>query len=244
MHLKFRVGGTALILAASSLAACGNGAATEEAETPDEVAVEFHVSVREPVKTLGAEPRAVRLVLRLGGVEEFRLQMRPSMPKAKIGDARLAYLNGLFYVSLDSLGLEPTEQAQVFDFRVSEQYAAGRELFLSEITAGDKRILLIDGVPVDYCLARIPQGDEFRGNLAAGGKGRGQPLGERDRWIAAQVGPELRRRGMVFVGLDVIGDYLTEVNVTSPTCIRELDAQFGLNIAGTLFDRIEAGLAR
>jgi glutathione synthase len=125
--------------------------------------------------------------------------------------------------------------------------AGGRELamaqrYLPEITEGDKRILLIDGVPVDYCLARIPQGDEFRGNLAAGGKGRGQPLSERDRWIAAQVGPELKRRGMVFVGLDVIGDYLTEVNVTSPTCIREIDAQFGLNIAGMLFDAIEQKL--
>ena len=86
---------------------------------------------------------------------------------------------------------------------------------------------------MDYCLARIPQGDEFRGNLAAGGRGEGRPLSERDRWIAAQVGPEMKRRGMLFVGLDVIGDYLTEVNVTSPTCIRELDAQFGLNIAGT-----------
>ena len=91
-----------------------------------------------------------------------------------------------------------------------------------------------------YCLARIPQGDEFRGNLAAGGRGEGRPLSERDRWIAAQVGPEMKRRGMLFVGLDVIGDYLTEVNVTSPTCIRELDAQFGLNIAGLLFDAIEA----
>ncbi len=124
----------------------------------------------------------------------------------------------------------------------------GRELamaqrYLPEISEGDKRILLIDGEPVDYCLARIPQGDEFRGNLAAGGKGRAQPLGERDRWIAAQVGPELRRRGMVFVGLDVIGDYLTEVNVTSPTCIREIDAQFGTNIAGLLFDRIEQKLS-
>ena len=116
--------------------------------------------------------------------------------------------------------------------------------FIPDITAGDKRILLVDGEPVDYCLARIPQGDEFRGNLAAGGRGEGRPLSERDRWIAAQVGPEMKRRGMRFVGLDVIGDYLTEVNVTSPTCIRELDAQFGLNIAGTLFDRIDAGLAR
>jgi hypothetical protein len=100
---------------------------------PNEVAVEFHVSVREPVKALGTEPKPVRLVLRLEGVEEFRLQMRPSMPKAKIADARLAYLNGLFYVSLDSLGLEPNEAAQVFDFRVSEQYAAGRELFVEEV---------------------------------------------------------------------------------------------------------------
>lgn len=122
---------------------------------------------------------------------------------------------------------------------------AGRHLamaqrYLPEIVDGDKRILLVDGVPVDYCLARIPQGDEFRGNLAAGGRGEGRPLSERDRWIAAQVGPEMKRRGMRFVGLDVIGDYLTEVNVTSPTCIRELDAQFGLNIAGLLFDAIEA----
>ncbi len=112
--------------------------------------------------------------------------------------------------------------------------------YLPEIAQGDKRILLIEGEPVPYCLARIPQGTEFRGNLAAGGRGEGRPLTDRDRWIAARVGPELRRRGMIFVGLDVIGDYLTEVNVTSPTCIRELDLEFGLNIAGTLFDAIEA----
>jgi glutathione synthase len=115
--------------------------------------------------------------------------------------------------------------------------------FIPEIAVGDKRILLVDGEPVDYCLARIPQGDEFRGNLAAGGRGEGRALSERDRWIAAQVGPEMKRRGMLFVGLDVIGDYLTEVNVTSPTCIRELDAQYGLNIAGSLFDVIEARMA-
>ena len=112
--------------------------------------------------------------------------------------------------------------------------------YLPEIVEGDKRILLVDGEPVPYCLARIPQGGEFRGNLAAGGRGEGRPLSDRDRWIAAQVGPELKRRGMLFVGLDVIGDWLTEVNVTSPTCIRELDKQFGLNIAGLLFDAIEA----
>ncbi len=112
--------------------------------------------------------------------------------------------------------------------------------YLPEIVDGDKRILLVDGEPVPYCLARIPQGGEFRGNLAVGGRGEGRPLSDRDRWIATQVGPELKRRGMIFVGLDVIGDWLTEVNVTSPTCIRELDKQFGLNIAGLLFDSIEA----
>ncbi|NII54250.1 glutathione synthase [Luteibacter sp. SG786] len=112
--------------------------------------------------------------------------------------------------------------------------------FIPEISAGDKRILLIDGEPVPYALARIPQGDEFRGNLAAGGHGEGIPLSDRDRWIASQVGPELVRRGLRFVGLDVIGDYLTEINVTSPTGVRELDARFGINIAGLLFDAIEA----
>jgi glutathione synthase len=121
------------------------------------------------------------------------------------------------------------------------RHLAMAQRYLPEISGGDKRILLIDGVPVDYCLARIPQGDEFRGNLAAGGRGEGRPLTDRDRWIAAQVGPEMVKRGMRFVGLDVIGDWLTEVNVTSPTCIRELDAEFGLNIAGLLFDAIERG---
>lgn len=122
--------------------------------------------------------------------------------------------------------------------------AGGRSLamaqrYLPEIAGGDKRILLVDGEPVDYCLARIPQGDEFRGNLAAGGRGEARPLTDRDRWIARQVGPEMKRRGMLFVGLDVIGDWLTEVNVTSPTCIREIDKAYGLNIAGMLFDAIE-----
>ena len=129
-----------------------------------------------------------------------------------------------------------------------DAHGAGRQLtiaqkYIPEITAGDKRILVVDGEPVPYALARIPQGNEFRGNLAAGGRGEGVPLSERDRWIVAQVAPELRRRGLLFVGLDVIGDYLTEINVTSPTCVRELDHQFGLNIAGQLFDVIEQRVA-
>ena len=103
--------------------------------------------------------------------------------------------------------------------------------YLPAIADGDKRILLIDGVPVSHCLARIPMSGENRGNLAAGGRGEVRPLTDSDRWIAAQVGPELRRRGLYFVGLDVIGDKLTEINVTSPTCLREIEAATGEPIA-------------
>ena len=116
--------------------------------------------------------------------------------------------------------------------------------YLPEIRDGDKRILLIDGEPVDYCLARIPASGETRGNLAAGGTGRAQPLSERDRWIAAQVAPTLREKGLMFVGLDIIGDYLTEINVTSPTCIREIDRAYNTGIADRLMDVIEARLQR
>ena len=111
--------------------------------------------------------------------------------------------------------------------------------YLPEIADGDKRILMIDGEPIDYCLARIPSQGETRGNLAAGGAGRAQPLSERDRWIANQVGPELRKKGLLFVGLDVIGDYLTEINVTSPTCVREIDNAYDTDIAGKLMACIE-----
>ena len=122
--------------------------------------------------------------------------------------------------------------------------AHGRRLtmaqrYIPEVTAGDKRILLIAGEPVPYALARIPQAGETRANLAAGGRGEGVPLSDRDRWICAQVAPTLREMGLLFVGLDVIGDWLTEINVTSPTCARELDAQFGLDIGGDLMTAIE-----
>ncbi len=114
--------------------------------------------------------------------------------------------------------------------------------YIPEITDGDKRILLIDGQPVPYALARIPAPGENRGNIAAGASAQGCPLSERDRAIAALVGPELRRRGVLFAGIDVIGDYLTEVNITSPTCIRELDALYGLDIANDLIATIEEKL--
>jgi glutathione synthase len=114
--------------------------------------------------------------------------------------------------------------------------------YLPQIADGDKRILLINGEPVDYCLARIPSQGETRGNLAAGGTGRPQPLSDRDRWIANQVGPVVREKGLLFVGLDVIGDYLTEINVTSPTCIREIDRHFNTDIAGLLINCIASKL--
>lgn len=117
--------------------------------------------------------------------------------------------------------------------------SAMAQKFIPEISNGDKRILMVDGEPIPYCLARIPAKGETRGNLAAGGHGEARPLSERDQWIAKQVGPKLKEKGLMFVGLDVIGDFLTEINVTSPTCIKEIDAAYNTNIAGTLLNAIE-----
>jgi glutathione synthase len=115
--------------------------------------------------------------------------------------------------------------------------------YIPEIVNGDKRILLIDGVPIDYALARIPAPGESRGNLVVGARGEGRPLTERDRWLCGEVGPTLSAKGVLFAGLDVIGDYLTEINVTSPTGIRELDRQFNIDIAAKLMDAIDRKLA-
>ena len=120
--------------------------------------------------------------------------------------------------------------------------SAMAQRYIPEITAGDKRILMIEGEPYPHALARIPAAGESRGNLAVGGTGVGVDLSERDRWICGQVGPALREYGIIFAGLDVIGDYLTEINVTSPTCIRELDSQYNTDIAGQLMDAIAARL--
>ncbi len=124
------------------------------------------------------------------------------------------------------------------------QRFAMAQVYIPEIAQGDKRILLVDGEPVPYALARIPSADDNRGNLVMGAVGEGRELSQRDRWICSRVGPVLRDRGVLFAGLDVIGDFLTEINVTSPTGIRELDRQFRLNIAGTLFDAIDRRLKR
>lgn len=115
--------------------------------------------------------------------------------------------------------------------------------YIDEIVDGDKRILLIDGEPIPYVLARMPPPGDFRGNLAVGGTGVAREISDRDRWICEQVAPTLKEKDLIFVGLDVIGDYLTEVNVTSPTGIRELDKQFNLNISAKLMDAIEKRLA-
>ncbi|MGL4746873.1 MAG: glutathione synthase [Shewanella sp.] len=123
------------------------------------------------------------------------------------------------------------------------QYAMA-QAFIPEITKGDKRILVVDGEPVPYALARIPKKGETRGNLAAGGSGVAQPLSDSDWKIARAIGPELKKRGLIFVGLDVIGDKLTEINVTSPTCIREIQAAFDVDITGMLFDAIEVRLGQ
>jgi glutathione synthase len=109
--------------------------------------------------------------------------------------------------------------------------------------SGDARVLLIEGEPVPYALARMPSAEDHRGNLAAGARGIGRPLDERDRWLAGQIGPALAQQGMLFVGLDVIGGFVTEINVTSPTGIRELDKQFGIHIGALLMDAVERRLA-
>jgi glutathione synthase len=116
--------------------------------------------------------------------------------------------------------------------------------YLSEIVQGDKRVLVIGGEPVPYALARIPQGSEIRGNLAAGGKGVAQPLSARDREIAEHIGPVLAARGLLLVGLDVIGDSLTEINVTSPTCFQEIAQQTGFDVARMFVDALEAASRR
>ncbi len=118
------------------------------------------------------------------------------------------------------------------------RYAIVQRYLPEIVTTGDSRVIRIDGEPVPYALARIPTAADNRGNLAAGARGVGRPLNDRDRWLAGQIGPVLRERGMLFVGLDVIGGFVTEINVTSPTGVRELDRQFGLDIAGSLMDAI------
>lgn len=159
------------------------------------------------------------------------------------GDAILKPLDGMGGASIFRVSQNDPNRSVILETMLTGHGATDAEQimaqqFIPDISAGDKRILVVDGEPVPYALARIPAAGETRGNLAAGGRGEGRELSERDRWICAQVRPFLQANGLLFVGLDVIGDYLTEINVTSPTCIRELDAQYDLNIGGQLIDAI------
>lgn len=162
----------------------------------------------------------------------------------EFGDIILKPLGGMGGASVFRLRADdPNLNVVIETMTENEQCFVMAQKFIPEISEGDKRILMINGEPVPYALARIPAEGETRGNLAAGGRGVGVPLSPRDRWICEQVGPVLREKGLLFVGLDVIGDYLTEINVTSPTCIRELDALYGLNIAGQFLDVVEKQVA-
>lgn len=120
----------------------------------------------------------------------------------------------------------------------NEKYPIMAQRYIPEIVKGDKRILMIDGIPYPFALTRIPASDDFRGNLAARGTGLGCELSANDRWLCDQVGPTLREKGLFFVGLDVIGNYLTEINVTSPTCVREIENAFQVNICAEIIDKL------
>ena len=163
---------------------------------------------------------------------------------AEHGDIILKPLDAMGGASIFRVRADDPNVGVIFETLTEHghRYAMAQR-YIAEISAGDKRILLVDGEPVPYALARVPAKGETRGNLAVGGTGVGVELSERDRWICEQVAPRLKAMGLMFVGLDVIGDYLTEVNVTSPTCIRELDALYGLDIAGQLMDAIECALS-
>ena len=160
-----------------------------------------------------------------------------------VGDAVLKPLDGMGGASIFRIQEGDTNRNVIIETltQLGHQKIMAQR-YLPEISQGDTRILLINGEPVPFGLARIPSAGETRGNLAAGGSGVARPLTDRDRWICDQVGPVLRDRGLVFVGIDVIGDYLTEINVTCPTCIRELDASEGLDIAGDYLDHLASSL--
>jgi glutathione synthase len=159
---------------------------------------------------------------------------------AEHGDIILKPLDGMGGTSIFRLhGNDPNIGVVIETLTHYGRRTIMAQRYIPEISRGDKRVLLIDGQPVPYCLARIPKQGETRGNLAAGGRGIAQPLSDRDREIALHAGPILAAEGLLLVGLDVIGDYLTEVNVTSPTCFQEITEQSGFNVAGMLLDAIE-----
>jgi glutathione synthase len=170
-----------------------------------------------------------------GEVKRFHAEHRDIILKPLDGMGGM----GIFRVGPDGLNLGSITETLNHDGAVTLMV----QKFVPEITQGDKRVLVIGGEPVPFSLARIPQGSEIRGNLAAGGKGVAQPLTDRDWEIARALGPVLAKRGLLLVGLDVIGDYLTEVNVTSPTCFQEITQQAGFDVPKMFIDALERVLA-
>ena len=162
---------------------------------------------------------------------------------AKEKDVIIKPLDGMGGASIFRMGPNDANVGVIIETLTDHgsQYAMVQE-YMPEIKDGDKRILIVNGEPMPYCLARIPAKGETRGNLAAGGRGEARPLSATDKQIAEKIAPELKRRGLYFVGLDVIGDKVTEINVTSPTCIREIEAAYPINISGKLMDAIETNI--
>jgi len=161
----------------------------------------------------------------------------------KHGEVILKPLDGMGGASIFKVGADGSNLGVIIETLTEKgQRYAMVQKYLPEIKDGDKRILIIDGEPVPYSLARIPSAGETRGNLAAGGSGRAQPLSDSDWALARKVAPELKKRGLIIVGLDVIGDRITEINVTSPTCMREIENAYDINIAEQVFKAIEAKL--
>ena len=162
---------------------------------------------------------------------------------AEHGDIILKPLDGMGGMGIFKVGADGLNLGAIIEtLNQGGQQTVMVQKFLPGIAQGDKRVLLIGGKPVPYCLARIPQGGEVRGNLAAGGKGVAQPISTRDREIAEALGPILMARGLMLVGLDIIGDSLTEINVTSPTCFQEITDQMGCDVAALFLDAVEAAL--
>ena len=160
-------------------------------------------------------------------------------------DVILKPLDGMGGVSIYRVSPQDPNLSVILEtITQNDQKTVMAQSYIPEITQGDKRILLIDGNPVPYALARIPAEGETRGNLAAGASATGLALSDNDLWICEQIAPTLKEKGILFAGIDVIGNYLTEINITSPTCIRELDTLYNLNIAGQLLDCVESQLSK
>lgn len=196
------------------------------------------------------KPQALRDANEKFFINEFPQYISPTLVSADV-DKLKAFLQqhqDIVIKPLDSMGgvsifrlrpEDPNVNAVIETITEFGRRKVMAQRYLSAISDGDKRILIINGEPIDYVLARFAQKGESRANLARGGRGEGQAINEHDRQLAQAVGKILKQRGILLAGLDVIGDYVTEINITSPTCIRELDKAFSVNISGLLFDAIE-----